>query len=309
VGLGRRSGRVFLNSAKDKQIVRQVLKCRGRYKVTVDWLRKHIAWTRGFSNSLLEDRLHEGGLAWLRRRGKMIVTKEYLKPRIAYCSATIKKQQNVLNSWAYSDGTVFYLDRTEDENEHSHRAALGGWVWKRSDHKDSMYQECLAPSSYKKAQGVPVRVWGVLAQGKLYIEVLAQGEVMNQELYVELIEDKFPDWLKNSSYLVQDFERCLRSPPSLHALKQVGIELVGGYPVSSQDFNAIENCWKILRARLHETMPIGLEARAGFIERLEKAVQWMNRNKKQQMWHLSTNQKQRCRDCLSMKPKGGRTKW
>jgi hypothetical protein len=175
--------------------------------------------------------------------------------------------------------------------------------------KDAMFQECLGPSSYKKSQGVPVRVWGVLSIGALNVEILAKGEVMNQDLYAELIEDKFEGWLKGSSYLVQDFERCLRSPGPLLALRQLGVDLVDGYPKCSQDFNAIENCWKMLRDRLHDTMPRGLETRDAFTQRLLTAVLWMNRNKSQEMWHLGTNQKERCRDCLAQKPAGGRTRW
>ena len=45
-----------------------------------------------------------------------------------------------------------------------------------------MFQECLGPSSYKKAQGIPVRVWGMLAEGKVYIHVLEEGEAMNEAL-------------------------------------------------------------------------------------------------------------------------------
>ena len=108
---------------------------------------------------------------------------------------------------------------------------------------------------------------------------------------------------------MQDFERCLRSEGPLHALSQLGVELVEGYPKCSQDFNAIENCWKLLRDRLHDTLPRFIESRPAFIERLVKAVAWLNRNKAQDLWSLATNQKKRCRDCLSMRPRGGRTKW
>ena len=230
------------------------------------------------------------------------------KPRISYCRDVIRKHQSTLNSWAYADGTTFYLDRNEQDSENSHLAALGGWSWRRSNFKVAMFQGCLGLTSYKKSQGVPVRVWGVCSM-VLNVEILVKGEVKNQDLYAELIEDKFEGWLKGSSYLVQDFERCLRSPGPLLAFWQLGVDLVDGYPKCSQDFNAIENCWKMLRDRLHDTMPRGLETRDAFTQRLLTAVLWMNRNKSQEMWHLGTNQKERCRDCLAQKPAGGRTKW
>ena len=107
--------------------------------------------------------------------------------------------------------------------------------------------------------------------------------------------------------MVQDFERCLRKDGPLNALENLGVELVDGYPRSSQDFNAIENIWKILRQRLHTTLPLGLERRGAFIERLKSAVAWMNRAEKKQLWYLSRNQKERCRDCKLLR--GGQTKW
>ena len=66
----------------------------------------------------------------------------------------------------------------------------------------------------------------------------------------------------------------------------------------------------LVRARLDETMPSrGLEKRADFVERLRGAVSWVNRNRAEYMWYLSTNQKERAADCLSSDPPGGRTKW
>ena len=34
------------------------------------------------------------------------------------------------------DGTVFYLDRTQAESESSQRAALGAYVWRKSDNRE-----------------------------------------------------------------------------------------------------------------------------------------------------------------------------
>ena len=255
----------------------------------------------------MEGRLGDADLEWLRRREKSIVTKTYIPERLAYCDLVLSKQQRTLDRWAYTDGTVFYLDRTLEENEHSQRAALGSYIWRRSDGRDAMYKECLGPSKYKKAQGHPVRVWGMMAEGRLHIHVLEAGEVMNEDLYADLIEEKFEGWLGSSTLLVQDFERCLRTEGPLLALEQLGVELVEGYPRVSQDFNAIENVWKLLRERLAETLPLGLEKRDAFIIRLKAAAGWLNRQKKDELWYLSRNQKERCRDCKFLE--GGRTKW
>ena len=55
----------------------------------------------------------------------------------------------------------------------------------------------------------------------------------------------FVKW--NCDFLVCDYEGCLRTPEALHALNRCGLKLVDEYPKVSQDFNAIENAWKILR--------------------------------------------------------------
>jgi hypothetical protein len=152
-----------------------------------------------------------------------------------------------------------------------------------------------------------MRVWGMLVWGHLHLHVLEAGEVINEDVYAELIEDKFEEWLGGSRYLVQDFDRCLRCPGPLRALEKMKVELVEGYPRRSQDFNAIENMWKILRQRLAATLPQGVEKRDAFITRLHSACQWMNRHERKQLWYLSRNQKERCRDCVLLE--GGRTKW
>ena len=294
---------------QDKSVIKWLLKQRGKEKVTVNRLRKNFPFLKKLSNSLVEDRLHDAELAWLRRRRKAIVTKEYLQERLDYCRAVKRKHASVLEKWCYTDGTVFYLDRTNDEAENSQQRALGAMVWRRSDNRDAMFGDCIGPSAYSKGQGIPVRVWGMLAMGILHIEILEPGEVMNQDVYAELVEDKFEAWAGNCEHLVCDFERCLRTDLALHQLSKVDLKLVDSYPRCSQDFNAIENAWKLVRDRLDETMPTGLEHRDEFVKRLNSAVRWINHNRSEQLWRLSTNQKKRADACLAQDPPGGRTKY
>ena len=304
------SGRPRKTSAKqDKAIVRWVLKERGKQKVSVSRLKQQFPHLRKLGDTLVESRLHDAELEYLRRRRKAIVTKQYLQDRVQYCHGVKRKREGTLEKWAYTDGTVYFLDWTESEAQHSKRRSLGTHVWRRSDNKDALYEDCIGPSSYSKAQGVPVKVWGMLACGVLHVHILDEGDSMDKTLYVELVEDKFDDWKGNCEHLVCDFEKCLRSEEALRALQQVDLKLVEGYPKASQDFNAIENAWKILRERLDETMPVDLETREDFISRLKAAVSWANRHRSEQLWYLSTNQKERAEDCLAQKPPGGRTKW
>ena len=149
--------------AQDTQVVQWLLRKRGERKVSVGRLKKQFPFLRGLSDTLVEERLYEADLVYLRRRRKPIVTKEYLRERINYCHGVKRKHDATLLKWAYTDGTTYFLDRTEPEHQHSQRHSLGTHVWRRSDNTDALYQDCIGPSSYSKGQGIAVRVWGVVA--------------------------------------------------------------------------------------------------------------------------------------------------
>ena len=83
----------------------------------------------------------------------------------------------------------------------------------------------------------------------------------------------------------------------------------GSHSSFRQDFNALENVWKTLKDQLDEALPKHLETRDEFIARLHKAVSWVNRNRADQLWFYSTNQKQRARGGLATKSTGSRTGW
>ena len=67
---------------------------------------------------------------------------------------------------------------------------------------------------------------------------------------------------------------------------------------------AIENAWGDLGERLKVTQPRKLESRESFIKCLKDAVSWMNRCRKERLWYLSTNQKERAEECLKQTPPG-----
>ena len=113
----------------------------------------------------------------------------------------------------------------------------------------------------------------------------------------------------NCEQLVCDFEGCIRSAAAVRALEKINLPLVEGYPVSSQDFNAMENVWAILKQRLDQTVPTILESRDNFVKRLKSAVLWANTTRSDQLWKLCTDQKERATACLETKPPGGRTRF
>ena len=99
---------------------------RGREKVTVQYLRRRFPEARLLSNTLLEERLAEVGLAHLRRRRKTIIPgDDHRRARLGWAEFVMKRHAAALKKWAYSGGAVFYLDRGEEELASGERAAYG----------------------------------------------------------------------------------------------------------------------------------------------------------------------------------------
>ncbi len=53
-----------------------------------------------------------------------------------------------------------------------------------ADGSDGPYEDCVRPSPYYKAQGVNVRIWGLLANGQLFVMVLPKGGGMSISKHV-----------------------------------------------------------------------------------------------------------------------------
>ena len=124
-----------------KKIVRLVFRSRGSVRVTVAFLKKKVVAARRLGTRTLQRKLCDAGLAWLRRRRKTFVSKEYKAPRTAFARWVLARQSRTLQRWAYSDGTAFYLARTEPEKGHKKRGALGVHMWRMANGSDGMYEE------------------------------------------------------------------------------------------------------------------------------------------------------------------------
>ena len=292
----------------DAKLEKTVQKERGKRKVTVSYLKRTHPEFRKLSNSLVEERLHSMGYKYLPRRDKTLVTPEYVQGRLDYAAWIKRQSTKYIESIAFTDGTTYFLDTEDSELELTKRRVLGSRVWKMWDGSESLYKDCVGPGGYKN-QGDAVRIWGLLANGLLKVWILPKGQVMNSEIYCELVEDDdgFEEWLGSCSRLVCDFERALRTADARDSLKRVGLEILEQHAKCSQDLNPIENIWRLLRERLYETLPKKLETREHFEARVHSAVRWLNYHKQEEMWYLSTNLKERADDVIYLE--GGRTGW
>ena len=311
--LQTRAGRPQETShALDRSIVRLVFKYRGRAKVTTDFVQKRIRAARLVSKRTVQRRLVAAGLKWLTRRRKSLVTSIHKPPRMKWAHWVLRRTIDTLGRWAFSDGTVFYLARTPAEKEHTSRGALGTRVWRAASGHDALFEDCVGPSAYWKGQGAPVRVWGLLFRGVLFITVLPIEERMNRKWYAWIIEHRFRPWVDKTAgagtrvFLVQDHERALWTDEPRQAMRCFGVDLLTNFPKCSQDINPIEVAWRELRSRLAAKEPRKFESRAAFIVRLRRSVGWVNQHRAGYFMHLCSAQKEWARDVLAAK--GARTK-
>jgi hypothetical protein len=309
------AGRPRETSSKlDKAITKLVFQKRGSIKVTASVVRKLVVGARKMSLRSIQRRISEAGLAYLRRRRKHLVSPAHKQERLEWVAWVYLLPAAMLARWAYTDGTSFYLARTQDEHSDKKRLALGTHVWRAANGHDALYEDCVGPSVYAKAQGKCVRIWGLLFSGILCIFVLPDKEAMNAAWYTWLIDHKFRNWLDlafartTKVFLVQDHERCLWTEEPVDAMEDENIELLENFPTSSQDLNPIEVAWREVRSRLDATMPAVFENRPAFTRRLRQAVAWVNIHRAGLFREICGAQKAWARDVLNATPPGARTK-
>ena len=308
-----------LSPAELKALTKLVFKERGKAVVTAPYCMKKLPLLRKVSPDTVRRALHAAGLKWLRRRQKSAVLKRHKEPRMQYCRWILQQRAGFLKHFAYTDGTTFYLARGPAEQEGKQRAALGAYVWRMANGKDGLWDENIGQSLYAKAQGIPVKIWGLFADGALCSDVLPADQKkrttnMNTQRYKQLVQGKFAKWRCHvfrsnhiRPHLVQDHERCLWKDSSLKALKAAGFHVLKNYPKCSPDLNAIEGWWRRLRQRLEETAPVKCEKRAEFLKRLRRTVTWLNANCRAEGRTLCCNQKDRANRVLLLK--GAKREW
>jgi len=301
----------LLTVAEEQAAVKLVFDERGSAKVTVPYCRKRLPFLRRVSEQTVRNVLHRAGLAWLRRRRKSAVPPAWKAKRIQYCKWLQTLPKRHLRRFAYTDGTTFYLARSPVDFDGKQRAGLGPGVWRMSSGKDGLWDANIGPSLYAKSQGLPVKIWGLFANGRLEYWVLPRdGQKttnMNTETYCTLVNGKFKEWREmcfgdtRRCYLVQDHEKCLWADENLESLEDEGFDVVTNHPKYSPDLNAIEGWWARLRQRLDASAPEKIETRGMFIRRLRRTVTWMNDNLADDGRHLCTNQKERAAEILLLK--------
>ena len=303
------------------KMVRLVFRHRARAIVNIRFCKKAIPALRKHSRYVLARGLHQAGLAWLRRRRKRFVPPPVREERCQYGRWILRQRESFLKKWAYVDGTTYYLARSAGENADQHRKRLGAFVWREAGGKDGLFTDNVGPSLYAGTQGQPVKVWGLLASGRVCLHILPAGAKgddtahMNGDRFRRMIARYSFRWLRAcfgrrlppTVPLVMDYERCLRTQESLSCLRRHRLHVVKRHPKYSPDLNAIEEVWALIRQILNDSQPTELESRCDFVKRLRSAAKTLNRRHRRALLAMCTNQKVRARALLSNA--GATTKW
>lgn len=146
------------SDALDKKITKIVFQKRGSNIVTAKYIRKVVHQAREVGLRTIQRRIREAGLRWLRRRSKSLVPVVYRADRLEWAVWVSQRTAAHLSQWAFTNGTSFYLARTDEEHEDKRRLALGTYVWRAANGHDALFGDCVGPSSYAKAQGKVVRL-------------------------------------------------------------------------------------------------------------------------------------------------------
>jgi hypothetical protein len=80
----------------DKHTGKEVLRLRGKVSVNVACVQKKFPATRGVSRTCLDERLHDAGLVYLRRRKKTLVPTVYNEERLAFAQSVMRMHTSSL---------------------------------------------------------------------------------------------------------------------------------------------------------------------------------------------------------------------
>ena len=130
---------------------------------------------------------------------------------------------------------------------------------------------------------------------------------MNAERYANVVTKQYPKWWtqargprnKSKMVILQDNERCLWSKTPRAAMRRLGMNVAAKFPPYSPDLNPVENCWRVLRQMLDESVPPEKETRRDHVRRIHRAVRRMHRRVPMLVQNFTANMKERDRAVIA----------
>ena len=169
--------------------------------------------------------------------------------RVIYAKRVLKWKAARFNQLVFVDGATLYFPASVKQAHEKHRASVGAKVIRQQHER--LEPDCVGSPGYSKAQGHPIKFWGMLYKGKLKIKI--HEDNMTSDQYVNLVHKWMPKALrqmgvpstsKTRCILIQDKERAINTLDVKTAMKKQKIKLELDFPTSSPDLNVysfIEN--------------------------------------------------------------------
>ena len=257
-----------------RQIVRKVPRLREQLGTfTVKRLRLE-AGVSHVSTHTVRRVLHKAGYKYLQSRKKGLLTSKDLKQRAKFARQSLRRD---VDFWRQEIG--MFIDATSfvfKTNPHDQARAPRARNWrKRSEGLD---QHCTSKGRKSGNGGKSAAFMvGISYDSGVVLCEQYQGR-LNGVKIAKMITDTFPQALakcaNHSTLILQDNDPVQTSKAAQKAFQTVGAELFP-IPARSPDINVIENCFKVLAARLREEAlcrQIVKESYEQFSDRVKTAI-------------------------------------
>ena len=194
-----------LTVEQEHAVLKVLMRDVGKFVVTARYVKKKLLGMRLIPDKTIQRTFDRLGYAYRDRRRKAIIDDVYKPARCTYAHWLLKQDQAFLNTFCYTDGTTFFLAADSAQYTDKTQAALGRKVWRLKDGSDALEDKNVGPSSYAKAQGQPVKIWGLLGNGHLEYFLLPEvidhrgrkrSANMNGDRYEQMAKRSFKAWKK-----------------------------------------------------------------------------------------------------------------
>ena len=183
--------------------------------------------------------IHEGGLAYMKKKKIEKLTPANIKKRLAYAKDMKDFDWNFV---LFSDEKTFYLGTEET------------MCWQDPKNRDEM-----EVSQYP----AKLNVWGAIGyyfKTNLYFFT----ENLNSELYKKIIEQRLPPYFFNDCpkarrkdwIFMQDGAKAHTAKESIELLDKVAPDRIKNHPPKSPDFNPVEDMWSHLDREIRKVKGI-----------------------------------------------------
>ena len=207
-------------------------------------IRSHlpINVTKPCSSTVRKRLANEFNLKTYRPARTPLFTSKNVKDRLAFCHR--------YSTWTAQDWcSVTFSDETTISQFHSNRPFVRRPKNRRFNPLYTIPTVRSTPT---------VMIWGAIsASGPCGLHFVPEGETINGERYLKIIQEKIPSFMenRNTNIFQQDGAPPHRAKIVTSWLNAANIQTLQNWPGNSPDLNPIENCWVQVKKKVQEKLP------------------------------------------------------